>query len=175
MPADEHPPSAEVVRAVVDEAARRSSILWLRYGDEERARPAWHAWREGAVYVVADARREPRGEGATDGSRDVGGGEPHDAVGKTRTSGTIEQCLPGLGDATSATVICRAQDTRARLVTWRATVRQLTPRSPEWEAAAVALRAERLNAADAATLLDRWAEEAVIVRMDPTGEVLDTP
>lgn len=174
MPADERAPRAGIVRALVDEAVRRSSILWLRYGDEDRARPAWHIWREGAVYVVADAGATGPGP-AGDGQGGASDGEREDGVGNTRTGATSEQLLPGLGDATSATVTCRAQESRARLVTWQATVRRLIPRSPEWEAAAVALRAERLNATDAATVIDRWAAEAVIVRMDPTGEVLESP
>jgi len=148
VPYDPEPPAGgDVVRALVDEAARRSSVLWLRYGDDERARPAWHVWRDGAVFVVAEA-----------GTR-VGGGE---------------QWLPGLADARTATVICRAQDSRARLVTWQATVRPLQPRTAEWEAAAAALRSARLNASDLAGLIDRWATTAVIVRLDPTGEVLET-
>jgi hypothetical protein len=89
--------------------------------------------------------------------------------------GEIEQHLPGLAEAETATVTCRAKDSRARLVTWQAHVGRITPRTAEWEAAAEALAGDRLNATDAARLLERWSASDTIVRLTPTGEVLEGP
>lgn len=139
--------------ALVEEAARRSSVLWLDYAGLDRARPAWHVWKDGAAYVVTDA-----GEGAA-------GNAPAGA----------EQSLPGLAGVSSATVSCRSKDSGARLVCWRAAVERLAPGTPDWDDALRALRADRLNAADAPGLAARWAESAAIVRLTPTGEVLEAP
>ncbi|MEQ7008184.1 hypothetical protein ABN028_18600 [Actinopolymorpha sp. B17G11] len=152
--AAQHQPSPEVLRALVEESTRKSSVIWLRYGDEVRARPAWHVWHDGAAYVVTAGPEADRQQGRL---------------------GEVEQHLPGLAEAETATVTCRAKDSRARLVTWRARVGHLTPRTPEWEGAAAALAGDRLNATDAAHLLERWSASDTILRLTPTGEVLEGP
>jgi hypothetical protein len=152
--AAQHQSSPDVLRALVEESTRKSSVIWLRYGDLERARPAWHVWHEGAACVV------------------VAGPDDDHLSGRP---GETEQHLPGLADADTAVVTCRAKDSRARLVTWRARVGHLTPRTPEWEATAAALAGDRLNATDAARLLERWSASDTILRLTPTGEILEEP
>ena len=44
--------------ALVAEATRRSGLVWLAPLEGGRARPAWHVWREGAVYVVHEGREQ---------------------------------------------------------------------------------------------------------------------
>lgn len=145
--------------ALVEEACRRSSVLWLAYAGPDRPRPAWHVWSDGAAYVVAEAA-EP--------SEQAGEHPEHPAA-------RPEQALPGLAEATEATVTCRSKDSGARLVTWRADVHRLTPGTQEWDEAVRLLRGDRLNTTDAEELPARWARTAVIVRLVPSGEVLEEP
>lgn len=39
--------------ALVEEACRKSAVLWLQPAAQGRATGAWHVWAEGAVYVVS--------------------------------------------------------------------------------------------------------------------------
>lgn len=86
-----------------------------------------------------------------------------------------EQEVPGLAEATSAVVSTPAESTGSLLVRWRASVSVLTPRSPEWDAAAAVLAEKRLNLGVADDTLARWAAGAALVRLAPTGEVLEAP
>ncbi|GAA2755648.1 hypothetical protein [Actinopolymorpha rutila] len=153
--------------ALVEEACRRSSVLWLAYAGLDRPRPAWHVWSDGAAYVVADAT-EATGQTETTEQAEPAGTPEHPAA-------RPEQALPGLAEATEATVTCRSKDSGARLVTWRAGVHRLRPGTDEWDQAVRLLRGDRLNTTDAAELPARWARTAVIVRLTPSGEVLEEP
>lgn len=144
-------PPPELLHALVEEAAKKSSVLWLSYPGSGRARPAWHVWHEGAAYVVA---------AGTNGSA---------------TDAGDEQELPGLAEAENATVTMRAKDSQARLVTWTARVTRVEPGTGEWETATRQLRSSRLNATDQASLPERWARTAVVVRLEPTGEIPEYP
>ena len=44
---------AALARALVDEACRKSSMLWLRPAGADRAQAVWHAYVDGAVHVVS--------------------------------------------------------------------------------------------------------------------------
>ncbi|SDT24509.1 hypothetical protein [Actinopolymorpha singaporensis] len=160
--------------ALVEEACRRSSVLWLDYAGLDRPRPAWHVWSEGAAYVVAEnptaaAEQPEEAENPRHLARTERTGQPDHPVARP------EQALPGLAEVTEATVTCRSKDSGARLVTWRADVRRLRPGTQEWDDAVLLLRGDRLNATDAADLPARWARTAVIVRLAPSGEVLEEP
>jgi hypothetical protein len=39
--------------ALLAELGRKTGVCWLRYGDEDRARPAWHVWQDGALLLVS--------------------------------------------------------------------------------------------------------------------------
>lgn len=90
-------------------------------------------------------------------------------------TGAGEQHLPGLAEATAVTVIVPSKDSRARLVTWRGEASVVTSADDDWEPAVVALAAGRLNAPESTTLVQRWAAEATVVRLRPTGEVAEAP
>jgi hypothetical protein len=80
--------------------------------------------------------------------------------------GNGEQVLPLLDGEVE--VIARSKETGARLVRFVALAEELLPAgSPEWEAAATALAAARLNARDAAGQRERWASGALIARLSP--------
>ena len=138
--------AATLLAALVEEACRRSGLVWLQSQGDDRAHAAWHTWHDGAVHVV--------------------------------TGGT-EQPLPGLVDASLAAgrvrVTVPSKETRGRLVTWVAAASVLAPDTDEWTAAAAALHATRLNAPDGEEQPARWARESTVVRLAPTGEVLEHP
>ena len=71
------------------------------------------------------------------------------------------------------TVILRSKDTGGRLLRLRAAVRELAPSTPEWEAAAELLRADRLNATG--DVLARWREGGVIHVIAPHGRPDESP
>jgi hypothetical protein len=84
--------------------------------------------------------------------------------------GPGEQPLPGLAQATSATVTVRSPETGASILRWDADVAAVAPGSPTWDEVVPALVLGRLNAADRRTLADRWARTATVLRLSPTGE-----
>ena len=45
-------PNSERMRALIEEACRKSALIWLRMPDAPHARAAWHAYVDGAVHVV---------------------------------------------------------------------------------------------------------------------------
>ncbi|WP_371479678.1 hypothetical protein [Kitasatospora sp. NBC_00315] len=46
-------------RALLEEAARKSGLLWVRAEGQEQSRALWHAWHDGAVVVVGDGGEQP--------------------------------------------------------------------------------------------------------------------
>jgi len=77
--------------------------------------------------------------------------------------GVDEQMLPLLSGIVEVTV--PSKETHGRLVTYLARADLLAARSPEWDAAADALSAKRLNALDPASQRERWAAGTLITRL----------
>ncbi|MQS13884.1 hypothetical protein F7Q99_16805 [Streptomyces kaniharaensis] len=46
-------------QALLEEAAKKSGLLWVRADGQEHARALWHAWYDGAVVVVGDGGEQP--------------------------------------------------------------------------------------------------------------------
>ncbi|MEV4616007.1 hypothetical protein AB0K43_25945 [Kitasatospora sp. NPDC049258] len=46
-------------RALLEEAAKKSGLLWVRAEGQQQARAVWHAWHDGAVVVVGDGAEQP--------------------------------------------------------------------------------------------------------------------
>ena len=145
--------------ALIEEAARKSALVWLvptgpggsgsagsggtSGSGGPGAQAVWHVWHDGAVTVVA------------------GGGE---------------QPLPGhAAPGRTVEVSIRSKDSWGRLVRWLAQVEAVAPGTPEWDAAADALHAERLNLAEGDAWRERWARTSVILRMKPLGTGLVPP
>jgi hypothetical protein len=89
--------------------------------------------------------------------------------------GGAEQQLPGIEAATEATVTVPSKDKGARLVAWVARPSVVDPGSELWAAVVPTLHAKRLNAPDGEAQPARWARESRIIRLEPTGEVLERP
>ncbi|TDC09761.1 hypothetical protein E1265_32015 [Streptomyces sp. 8K308] len=66
-------------RALIEESAKKSSLVWVRSRDLPRARPLWHVWHDGAVCVVGGPGEQPLDGLGADGvvvscrSKDKGG------------------------------------------------------------------------------------------------------
>jgi hypothetical protein len=82
-------------------------------------------------------------------------------------SGPGEQPLPDLGETVAVTA--RSKETGARVASFLAESRTLTPGSDEWEAAAQALSAARLNHSDIAEQLGRWRSSGTILQLRPVN------
>ncbi|MBF9067634.1 hypothetical protein [Streptacidiphilus fuscans] len=64
-------PSASLLdRALVEEAAKKSGLLWVRQGDG-RDHALWHAWVDGAVVLVGDGGEQPLPPELRDGAEVV--------------------------------------------------------------------------------------------------------
>ena len=135
-----------VLTALIEEACRRSGLVWLQIERDDRAYAAWHAWHDGAVHVVTGGAEQP-------------------------VPGLVDACA-GAG---RVTVTVPSKETRGRLVAWVAKPSILAPGTEQWTAAADALHATRLNAPDGEEQPARWARESVLVRLEPTAEVPEHP
>src|SRR5207249_3261313 len=74
-----------------------------------------------------------------------------------------------------AAVTVRSKTTGGRLLTWRAAVTRVAPGTEEWDRIVPELLAKRLNAPDGQQAAERWARESVLVRLAPTGVLLESP
>ena len=90
-------------------------------------------------------------------------------------TGGGEQEVPGLATAETVVVSTPAASTGSLLVRWRAAVTVLPPGTPEWDAATAVLEEKRLNLGVADDTLGRWAAGASVLRLTPTGELLEAP
>ncbi|GAA4675002.1 hypothetical protein GCM10023347_31680 [Streptomyces chumphonensis] len=132
-------------RALIEEAAKKSALVWVRGPRGGPARALWHVWHDGAVCLVGDGPGEQPLEGL------------------------------GLTDGAAATVSARSKDKGGRLVVWPARVRVPEPGGEAWTATAEELKGKRLNAPDFEALVDRWSRECRILRLAPDGEPVEAP
>ena len=45
--------------ALIAEATKRAGLIWIKAPDAGPARPAWHVWHDGAVYVLTGPGEQP--------------------------------------------------------------------------------------------------------------------
>lgn len=88
-------------------------------------------------------------------------------------TGPGEQPLPGLAEATACDVTVRSGDNGGRIVTWRARVDRVEPGGEEWQEVVPAMLTARLNLRDSAEAEARWATTAAVLRLTPTGELVE--
>ncbi|MFB7513860.1 hypothetical protein [Streptomyces sp. NPDC056144] len=99
----------------------------------------------------------------------------HDGAAHVVGDGPGEQPLPGLADGGTAEVTVRSKDKGGRIVAWTASVREIAPRTEEWDAAVAELKGKRLNASDGEAMPDRWARECRVLRLDPVASTTELP
>ncbi|MEU9603886.1 hypothetical protein [Streptomyces sp. NPDC048057] len=99
----------------------------------------------------------------------------HDGAAHVVGDGPQEQPLPGLVAGGRATVTVRSKDKGGRLVSWAASVRELEPRSEEWESAVAELKTKRLNATDTEGLREGWARGCRVLRLELATVVAPLP
>jgi hypothetical protein len=139
-------PEPDFDAALIEEAAKKSSLVWLSPAGlsepakgPERSGPqaVWHVWHDGAVTIVAGGAEQPLPMWAVPGR-------------------VVE-------------VGMRGKDAGGRLISWLSQVELVVPGTPAWGAAAAALHAERLNLPEGDDYQRRWARESAILRMRPLG------
>lgn len=87
--------------------------------------------------------------------------------------GVGEQMLPLLTGAVE--VVARSKDTGGRVVTFLSRAEVLPAGSPQWQAAAEALSAARLNTPDSAEQRERWSSGGLISRLTPVRLLRSAP
>jgi hypothetical protein len=139
--------------ALIAELGKKTGVCWLRYAGPDRD-------------PVGAPDREPRSRAAWHVWHD-------DAL--HLVAGGSEQPLEDVADAERVEVTMRSKEHGGRMVTWVGAVSVLRPEDERWDEAATALAADRLNLPDLSTVKPDWAAHSVVVRIDPTGEVLERP
>ncbi|MEO6470216.1 MAG: hypothetical protein ABIR57_00225 [Aeromicrobium sp.] len=86
-------------------------------------------------------------------------------------AGGGEQPLPDIASQQTVTLLLRSKTTRFLIAEAEATVEVTAPGSEHWEVVTSALKSGRLNVVDRSDAVERWAREATVVRLIPTGDV----
>ncbi len=132
--------------ALLEEATRRSGLLWVALPGAH-ARPVWHLWHDGAVWLLV-----------------------------AHAPGSPEQTVPGLLDAERVRVVVRSKDKGGRLVAYDARVDVVDPTAAQWNAVAPLLLEKRLNVpGGAASAAERWRRECVLARLTPLLPLVEGP
>ena len=145
---------AAATDALIDEAAKKSGLVWIRAvglprsAGEHRAQPVWHLWQDGAIHVLTGGLEQPAPGGLDALPIDEGSAKAH--------------------------VTIRGKDKNGRLVTFEAEVTRIPADSDEWQALVPGLMAKRLNLPDGEAAPQRWARECVLWRLRPTGTLIET-
>lgn len=88
-------------------------------------------------------------------------------------TGPGEQPLPSIRDLPTASVTVRSADNLGRALTWEALVWRVDPGTEEWDGVVPLLLAKRLNLPDGQAAAARWAAECTVIRLEPTGRLLE--
>lgn len=134
--------------ALIAELGKKTGVCWLRYDSGESGGTSMRA--RAAWHIWHD-----------DALHLVADGD--------------EQPLPGIADAERVEVLMRSKESGGRLLAWVGSVSVVGPSDESWEDVTSALVAGRLNLADLSTAKEDWAAKSVVVRIEPTGELLEEP
>lgn len=89
--------------------------------------------------------------------------------------GGREQQLPVLADGDEVEVTVRSKDNGGRLLRFFATAVPVLPGTDAWDAVVPELHSKRLNPLDGEEQPQRWARESRVLRLEPTGRLLESP
>ncbi len=89
--------------------------------------------------------------------------------------GGLEQSLPALAEGQQVEVTVRSKDTGGRLLSFLATATVLEPDGEAWASVVPELHAKRLNPPDGEEQPRRWARESTVLRLEPTGRLVESP
>ena len=132
--------------ALIAELGKKTGVCWLRYDEPSGSTPRTRA----AWHIWHD-----------DALHLVVGGD--------------EQPLPGLAKAERVVVVMRSKENGGRLVSWVGRVSVVGPADESWDEVTTALVTDRLNLEDLNTVKDEWARRSVVVRIEPTGDLIEQP
>lgn len=90
-------------------------------------------------------------------------------------TGGLEQPLPDLPDGSTVQVTAKSKDTGGRIVTFEAVASTVLPDSDDWAPVVAELHGKRLNAPDGEAQPARWARESRVLRLTPTGRLVEGP
>jgi hypothetical protein len=134
--------------ALIAELGKKTGVCWLRYDEPDGSGEA--GLPRPAWHIWYD-----------DALHVVAGGD--------------EQPLPGIEEAGRVEVTMRSKESGGRLLTWVGAVSVVRPSDEAWDDVTAALVSDRLNLEDLTTAKDAWAAHSVVVRIEPTGELLEQP
>lgn len=137
--------------ALVDEAMKKSSLIWLELAD--RTRPAWYLWHEGAAYVLTGGSGEQPMPGLPEADRVT-------VICRSKDKGNrlvswiaaVEEVVPGSEEWTEIAPLVAKERLNSR------------PQNGE-------SREDGL----AHNPLPRWSHESYLMKLTPTGEYPETP
>jgi hypothetical protein len=138
---DEDPPwSTGTDTAVLDEALKKSTVVWIEVpgegGTGGRAVAAWYGTLDGRIYVL---------------------------------TGGSEQKIPGLAEAQQAVLIARSKELQSLVAEVEATARVVEPSDPLYAKVVPVLLPRRLNLRDGEHAPDRWRKESTLVELTPSS------
>jgi len=138
---DEDPPwSAGSDTAVLDEALKKSTVVWVEVpgegGTGGRAVPVWYGTLDGRVYVL---------------------------------TGGSEQRVPGLAEADRVVLIARSKEQQSLVAEVEAAARVVEANDPLFARVAPVLLPRRLNLRDGEQAVERWRKECTLVELTPSA------
>jgi hypothetical protein len=138
---DEEPPGGPASEtAVLDEALKKSTIVWIDVpgpdGTNGRPVPAWYGTLDGHVYVL---------------------------------TGGSEQRIPGLAQADRVELVARSKELQSLVASVTADARVVPGSDPLFGRVTSVLLPRRLNLRDGEHAAERWRKECTLVELTPTG------
>ena len=139
---DEDPPypTGSDAAAVLDEALKKSTVVWIEVpgegGTGGRAVPAWYGTLDGHVYVL------------------TGGSEQH---------------IRGLAEADRVVLVARSKELQSLVAQVEASVRVVPPDDPLFARVTAVLLPRRLNLRDGEQAPERWRKECTLVELTPSA------
>lgn len=142
-----------MTEALVDEAMKKSGLVWIALPDGSRPRPAWHLWHGGAAYVLTGGAGEQPLPGLPEAERVTVITRSKDKGGRLVSWRAAVEEVPAGGPGWDEVVPLLF---KARLN-------------------AVPQPDERVEEGASYSPVPRWARESYLMKLTPTGLYPETP